>query len=160
LNRGNRYSLSDLRRQFFADEDPVTDAFDAPARDRVERGSTQGFAGPEIEASMVQRTSDLLPYDQPFDEWTSVVGTRCTNCEELIAEAHKEDLFAAGLPLNHCPIWKLADWNSRCESELVGVFHSAFAPVYFSRLKAAVTSIPALRGCSRCSSRYWEGRTF
>jgi hypothetical protein len=81
-----------------ADEHRVTEAFDTPARNWIECWSAQRFTSPEIEASVMQRASQLAADSEPFDERASVMRTACTDCEIFLAVARQNHIFAIDLP--------------------------------------------------------------
>src|SRR5262249_2630372 len=93
--RGER--LQSGLSELLADEDFVADFFGTPAGNPIERGSSDGFTGAEIEAGVMPRAAHGIANDQTFGERAVVVAALRAYCEEVVAAAGEDGVFAVDL---------------------------------------------------------------
>ena len=78
--------------EFFPHESRIADPLDPPAGDRMERGRTQRFTGPETETRAMPRTPHGVTHDQAVGERSVVVRTVRANREEVSTLPHQDQV--------------------------------------------------------------------
>jgi hypothetical protein len=94
---------------FVLDEDLSVTELSRPARERRQGGSTQRFPRTQAEASMVPGTPHRVFDQEPFDEWSAIVGTGGTNSEVLIALPRNQYGILTDVADEHAPIGERVD---------------------------------------------------
>src|SRR5262249_7522178 len=83
------------RRQLLANGDDAAAALDTPARERIERRRARRVARREIEACVMEWTSNRVADDEAFRQRSAVMRAGRPDGEEPTAAAHEHDLIVA-----------------------------------------------------------------
>jgi hypothetical protein len=90
----------------------IARALDAPTRDGVERGRSNGLAGSEAEAGVMPGTPNRVLDEEALSERPAVVRARRADREDFVAASSEEHALALCMAEQHRAVGDVGEWNA------------------------------------------------
>src|SRR5215469_9051324 len=141
-----RRTFGSRRREFLTNENLVAETFNPPTGNGVKGRRPQRLTCTQTETGMVPRTAHCVVNHQPIGERAVIVRAVRTDCKQLCATAHHQDVFsiddARELPMVRDP----GNGNSTLQVKFFNVIHIQPHSAYSILLRSAGRLAPQRRG--------------
>jgi len=110
-------------RQLLTNEHGVALAFRAPARKGIEGWRPEGITGGEIEAGVMEWTSNRLSNQDAFGERSAVMRALCAHSEELFGAMNQQHIVVADATGKNLSLRNRFHRDALCQINGVAVAH-------------------------------------